>query len=106
MFLVVLALGGSFFGQQVSLLKTDALSLDAGAPAGAAIDSATGVFSWTPSEADGPVQFDVTVRVTDDGGLSDSETITISVNELVLPTIADMKFEIGQGGYRRANDVL
>src|SRR5439155_6798254 len=42
-------------------------TLDAGAPAGAAIDAATGVFSWTPTEAQGPGDYSVTVRVTDNG---------------------------------------
>ncbi len=58
-------------------------SLDSGAPAGASIDLATGVFDWTPTENDGPASYPVTVRVTDDGvpNLSDSETITITVLE-------------------------
>ncbi len=58
-------------------------SLDSGAPAGASIDPATGVFRWTPTENDGPASYPVTVRVTDDGvpNLSDSETITITVLE-------------------------
>src|SRR5439155_626758 len=56
-------------------------SLDAGAPAGAAIDPATGVFSWTPSEAQGPGDYSVTVRVTDDGApaLDASRTFAIPV---------------------------
>jgi len=58
-------------------------SLDAGAPAGAVIDPVTGAFSWTPTEAQGPGVYPVTVRVTDSGSptLDDSETITITVNE-------------------------
>ena len=70
-------------------------TLDAGAPAGATIDPASGVFSWTPTEAPGPGTFDVTVRVTDDGSpaLTDTETITITVNEVneapVLAAIGD-----------------
>ena len=70
-------------------------SLDAGAPAGATIDPASGVFSWTPTEAQGPGTFDVTVRVTNDGApaLGDTETITITVNEVneapVLAAIGD-----------------
>ena len=57
-------------------------SLDAGAPAGAAIDPATGDFTWTPTEAQGPGSYGVTVRVSDDGTptLTDSETITVTVN--------------------------
>ena len=56
-------------------------SLDVGAPTGASIDSNTGVFTWTPTEAQEPGTFNVTVRVTDDGTspLDDSETITINV---------------------------
>ena len=57
-------------------------SLDAGAPAGATIDPASGLFTWTPNEAQGPGTFDVTVRVTDDGtpALEDFETIMVTVN--------------------------
>ena len=59
-------------------------SLDAGAPVGASIDPATGVFSWTPTENQGPGIYDVTVRVADDGtpALSDVETIQITVGEV------------------------
>jgi cold shock CspA family protein len=56
-----------------------------GEPAGASID-AGGAFSWTPTEAqDGAHTFDVVV--TDDGlpPLSDSQTITVTVNEVNLP---------------------
>jgi PKD repeat protein len=56
-------------------------SLDAGSPAGATINGATGVFNWTPSEAQGPGTHAITVRVTDNGtpALSDFETITVTV---------------------------
>ena len=47
--------------------NTLTFSLDAGAPAGASIDPATGVFTWTPTEAQGPGVYPVTVRVTDNG---------------------------------------
>jgi hypothetical protein len=59
-------------------------SLGPGAPNGATIDPATGVFAWTPTEAQGPSISSVTIRVTDDGGpaLSDLETITITVSEV------------------------
>src|SRR5207245_1770431 len=59
-------------------------SLGAGAPAGAAIDAATGVFSWTPTEAQGPADYSVTVRVTDSGtpALDASRTFTIHVAEV------------------------
>src|SRR6185369_6851607 len=36
-----------------------------GAPAGAAIDSTSGVFTWTPSEAQGPGSYPFQVRSTD-----------------------------------------
>lgn len=54
-----------------------------GAPAGAGIDSATGAFSWTPVD-DNPsgTTFDdytFTVRVTDDGGASDEQAVTVRV---------------------------
>ena len=41
-------------------------SLD-GAPAGTFIDPVSGVFSWTPTEAQGPGVYAITVLVTDNG---------------------------------------
>ena len=62
-------------------------SLDAGAPAGAAIDPATGAFTWTPADGAGQAVA-VTVRVTDDGSpaLSAARTFSIMVNN-VAPTV-------------------
>ena len=64
--------------------NTLTFSLDAGAPAGASINATTGAFSWTPTDAQGPGSYDITIRVTDDGtpSLDDSETITVTVNAL------------------------
>ena len=55
--------------------------LDDSAPEGAAIDPATGAFSWTPTMSQ-TGQFTIIVIVTDDGDpqLSDSETFTVTVN--------------------------
>ncbi len=71
--------------------QTRTFTLDAGAPAGASIHPVTGVFSWTPTDAQGPGSYPVTVRVTDNGPppLSDSETITIAVNDVnAVPVLA------------------
>lgn len=65
-------------------------SLDA-APTGMSIDGASGAISWTPSETDGPGDYPVTVRVTDDGSPSLSHTVSFSihVNEVnVAPELA------------------
>lgn len=80
-------------------------SLESGAPAGAAINPQSGIFSWRPTESDGPGSYSVTVRVTDGGAprLSDTETILITVNESnsppVLATIGN--HSIPQGGSLR-----
>ncbi|MDT8381827.1 MAG: putative Ig domain-containing protein, partial [Brevefilum sp.] len=54
-----------------------------GAPIGASIDPASGAFSWTPTEAQGPGQYTFTVKVCDNGTpvLCDTEPITVTVNE-------------------------
>ena len=52
-----------------------------GAPTGASIDSVTGTFSFTPTEAQGPGSYTFSVIVSD-GAISDSETVTINVNEV------------------------
>ena len=75
--------------------NTLTFALGAGAPAGAGIDASTGVFTWTPTEAQGPDVYPVTVRVTDSGipPIDDAETIEITVNEVntapVLSTIGN-----------------
>ena len=55
-----------------------------GAPAGASIDASTGLFTWTPTEAQGPGAYTFTVRVTDTGTppLSDERQVTVTVNEV------------------------
>lgn len=67
---------------------TDALNFSLlGAPPGAAITQA-GVFSWTPSEAQGPGTFTFDVQVSD-GTATDSETITVTVNEVNTAPVMD-----------------
>ena len=67
--------------------QTLTFSLDAPVPDGLAIDPASGLISWTPSEVQGPGAYPVSVRVTDDGTppLSDAKTFTIVVNEANTP---------------------
>ncbi|MBH0199685.1 MAG: PKD domain-containing protein [Nitrospira sp.] len=60
-------------------------------PSGASINPTTGLFAWTPTEAQGPGSYTFDVIVTDNGTplLSDRETITITVNEVnVAPVLA------------------
>src|SRR5438093_2335709 len=61
-------------------------SLTLGTPAatGATIASATGAFSWTPTEAQGPGTYPVTITATDNGSpvMSGTAAITISVTEV------------------------
>ncbi len=88
----VLAAIGNKSVDEGSLLSFQATATDPGAdtlvfsldsaPAGASI-TANGLFSFTP--ADGPASFPVTVRVSD-GDDSDTETFTITVNN-VAPTV-------------------
>lgn len=62
-------------------------SLEAGAPSGAAIDANTGVFTWTPTELQGPGFASVTVRVSDNGvpGMSTTRSFFITVSEVNEP---------------------
>ena len=65
-------------------------SLAPGAPNGAVITT-SGVFTWTPTEAQGPGKYPITVRVTDNGSppLSAEQTFTVAVNEVnAAPVLA------------------
>ncbi len=79
------------FGATATDANGDTLSYSlAGAPPGAIINSSSGAFSWTPTEAQGPGDYSVTV-VAGDGAFTGSETISITVNEVNLaPTISDI----------------
>ena len=50
-------------------------------PAGAAIGGSTGVFSWTPSEGQGPGTYKFNVSVSD-GATSTTQTIVLTVSEV------------------------
>jgi len=92
---------GTLLGFTATATDPDAdpltFSLDAGAPTGAAI-TAGGAFTWTPTEAQGPGVYPITVRVSD-GSLDDSETINVTVNEVnqapVLNAIGNKSGAVG-----------
>jgi parallel beta-helix repeat protein/VCBS repeat-containing protein len=85
--------------------NTLTFSLDASFPAGASI-TAGGMFYWTPTEAQGPGSYPVTINVTD--GLAwDKETITITVNDVnVAPVAANDAATINEDGGASAINVL
>jgi len=59
------------------------------APAGATIDATTGVFRWTPSEAQGPGEYAITVQVTTAAGALSTVTFQVSVSEVNQPPVLD-----------------
>jgi outer membrane protein assembly factor BamB len=60
-----------------------AYTLDPGAPQGATIGRTNGVFNWTPTEEQGPGNYNVTVRLTDNGipSLYDFRSFRVDVLE-------------------------
>lgn len=98
--------------EELSLLTFDVVATDAeddlpitfaladDAPAGAAIDPDTGVFTWTPTEEQGPGVYSVTVLASDSNGSTNQQTITITVTEKneppVLNPIDDATLDEGQ----------
>jgi Ca2+-binding RTX toxin-like protein len=69
------------------LFQTLTFSLNAAAVAlGMSINSTTGAFSWTPTEAQGGTEYSVTVKVTDNGtnpaNLTNEKTFQIQVNNM------------------------
>jgi hypothetical protein len=59
-------------------------SIKAG-PAGLTLDPATGAIRWTPTEAQGPAKYPVTVRVQDPEGLGAEQSFEITVSEVNQP---------------------
>src|SRR6185503_11958210 len=58
-------------------------------PPGATLNATNGVFTWTPTEAQGPSTNLITVRVTDDGSppSSDTRSFTIVISEVNRPPV-------------------
>jgi len=71
-------------------IQTLTFSLGAGAPAGTSITSA-GVFTWTPTEAQGPGVYSIRIIVSD-GIAQDYEDITVTVNEVNVAPIASFTY--------------
>ena len=70
--------------------------------AGATIDPVSGVFSWTPTEAQGPGTYEIGVQVVDDGSPpeGDSRTFTIRVAEVNLrPALAPIPAQTVLAGH-------
>ncbi|MCX6877464.1 MAG: PA14 domain-containing protein [Verrucomicrobia bacterium] len=84
--------------------QTLTYSLDPGAPSGASINPTTGLFTWTPSVAQYPGNYAVTVRVTDNGNPSRNATGTFNVTVTAPPppppvvTETDLSFTGGSFG--------
>jgi len=73
-------------------------SLD-GAPPGASIDPTSGIFTWTPTEAQGPGQYSINVRVSDGAGGTATASFQINVQEVnALPTLAPIQNQSVRGG--------
>lgn len=77
-------------------------SLGPGAPAGASINPSSGAFAWTPTEAQGPGNFTISIQVTDGASANStsSQTFTVTVNEAnsppVLAPISDQTVRAGK----------
>ncbi|MDB5244594.1 MAG: hypothetical protein JWN18_464 [Parcubacteria group bacterium] len=62
----------------------------ANAPTGAAINQSTGVFTWAPTELQGPGDYGFSVTVSD-GSLTDTKIVSVHVTEVnVAPIAADL----------------
>jgi len=76
--------------------ETLTYSLSGIVPANAVIDAASGAFSWTPDESQGPGTYTFSVTVCDDAAepMCDSEEINVTINEVnIAPTATDDSYE-------------
>ncbi|HSL54519.1 MAG TPA: DNA/RNA non-specific endonuclease, partial [Pyrinomonadaceae bacterium] len=82
--------------------QTLSYSLEGTVPSGATINSASGVFSWTPAAAQGGEIYTLTVRVTDNGSpaLFAERTFTVGVgyswSGLLAPVQAGGTYKLGR----------
>jgi hypothetical protein len=93
--------------------QTLTFTLGGSPPAGAAIAPASGVFTWTPTEAQGPGVYLITLVVTDNGSafgasnLATNRTFTVTVREVNRPPLLgylpDLTVPAGQAVSLRAS---
>ena len=81
--------------------QTLAFSLLA-APAGASIDTNSGIFTWRPLVSQAGTANPVTVQVSDDGSpvLSASQSFTVTVNPLMVPSLGTATYTNGQFSFQ------
>jgi len=72
-------------------LDTLTWSLGNDAPAGASINSTTGLFTWQPTSAIAAGTYDITVTVQDPGGLNASQVLHVVVNAPPVVAVIDPK---------------
>ncbi|MDP3769888.1 MAG: tandem-95 repeat protein [Candidatus Sungbacteria bacterium] len=105
-FVILDAVGNKIVNELVTLVFTaHATDVDAdpetivyslvNQPSGAAIDSATGEFSWTPAEDQGPDDYTFEVHAASGGDIdeqsNDEEHITVTVHEVnEMPTVSNV----------------
>ena len=65
------------------------LQLKRGSPPGLNLNAASGVLSWTPTEAQGPGTYQITIQLTDTIGklIEDACEFTVTVNEVNQPPV-------------------
>lgn len=63
-------------------------SLDA-APPGVSLNALSGLLTWTPTEAQGPGTYPITIRVTDQAGNFDTRSFQVTVLEVNLPPVLE-----------------
>jgi hypothetical protein len=78
--------------------QTLTFSLDQGAPFGATIDPAGGMFSWTPTDTQATAQYSITVRVTDNGNPPLSATTTFTAAPSGGVTAATLQVQQASSG--------
>jgi hypothetical protein len=70
-------------------------SIDAPVPSGATIGSGSGIFNWTPATNQATANYNVTVRVTDNGVPALSDTRTFQIAVLNLPKVSSVQVTNG-----------
>jgi hypothetical protein len=73
--------------------QTLTYSFGAPAPAGAALDPATGVFTWLPADHHGGISYRIAIKVSDNG--TPSLSATQEFNVFVLDTRSDFTLALG-----------